>query len=106
VAHRNSLVLGVWLNVGKLSVLGTRRANTNVQGQYAMKTLYRSSLSLIGALVVAGSAYGQQPPDVVTSDASFNTAMGTDALLHLTPISGPPLLWLLQHRLRLSGAFL
>ena len=47
-----------------------------------MKTLYQSHLILI-ALVVAGAAYGQQPPDLVTSDPLANTAMGTDALLHV-----------------------
>jgi hypothetical protein len=44
----------------------------------AMKS---TSLSLIGALALAGAAYGQQPPDVVTSDAFQNTAMGTGALI-------------------------
>jgi len=52
-----------------------------------MKTLYQSHLILIGALAVAGAAYGQQPPDVVNSDAYFNTAMGTNALFSLTPSS-------------------
>jgi hypothetical protein len=47
-----------------------------------MKSL---KLGLIGALAVAGAAYGQQPPDVVVSDANANTAMGTDALLQVTP---------------------
>jgi hypothetical protein len=32
---------------------------------------------------MADSAYAQQPTDVVMSDALFNTAMGTDVLLHL-----------------------
>jgi Chaperone of endosialidase len=54
-----------------------------------MKTLNRSSLVMIAALAaMAGSAYGQQPPDVVTSDGQGNTAMGTDALFSLTP--SPP----------------
>jgi hypothetical protein len=44
-----------------------------------------ANLVLIGALALAGAAYGQQPPDVVASDTSFNTAMGTNALLSLTP---------------------
>jgi hypothetical protein len=48
----------------------------------SMKTLCQSHLILI-ALVVAGAAYGQQPPDLVTSDPLANTAMGTDALLHV-----------------------
>jgi hypothetical protein len=39
------------------------------------------NLGLIGALAVAGAAYGYQPPDVVVSDGLNNTAMGTDALL-------------------------
>jgi hypothetical protein len=38
---------------------------------------------LITALV-AGAAYGTQPPDVVNSDDSQNTAMGTNALSNLT----------------------
>jgi hypothetical protein len=45
----------------------------------------RASLVLVSVLVtVIGSAYGQQPPDVVQSDVSFNTAMGSQALLNLT----------------------
>jgi hypothetical protein len=31
----------------------------------------------------AGSAYAAQPPDTVTSDKYYNTAMGADALLDL-----------------------
>jgi hypothetical protein len=50
-----------------------------------MKTLNKAPLVLISALcAAANSAYGQQPPDVVMSDASFNTAMGTSALMHLS----------------------
>jgi hypothetical protein len=48
-----------------------------------MKTHYFSHLVLIGAFAAAGAAYGQQPPDSVTSDSMANTAMGTDALLNL-----------------------
>ena len=48
-----------------------------------MKTFYQSHLSLIGALAVAGAAYGQQPSDPVTSDPLANTAMGTNALLNV-----------------------
>jgi hypothetical protein len=48
-----------------------------------MKTLYQSHLILIGALAVAGAAYAQQPPDLVTSDSMANTAMGTNALLNV-----------------------
>jgi len=33
---------------------------------------------------IAGTAYAQQPPDVVTSDGSQNTAMGSEALQNLT----------------------
>jgi hypothetical protein len=55
------------------------------QRSHAMKTLNRSPLVLITALVaVAESAYGTQPPDVVNSDSNANTAMGTNALLNLT----------------------
>jgi hypothetical protein len=39
------------------------------------------------ALLAAATAYGQQPPDVVVSDSSWNTAMGTDALVSVTPNS-------------------
>jgi hypothetical protein len=42
------------------------------------------NLAFIGALVIAGTAYGQQPPDVVTSDRYENTAMGTGALANVT----------------------
>ena len=35
-----------------------------------------------------GAAYATQPPDPVSSDAAYNTAMGTNALAHLTTISG------------------
>jgi hypothetical protein len=53
----------------------------------AMKTLNRSSLVLITAFAaMAEWAYGTQPPDVVTSDLNFNTAMGTDALLNLSSV--------------------
>src|SRR5438270_568672 len=44
-------------------------------------------LALIGALPVARMAYAQQPPDVVVSDHYSNTAMGTGALLSVTPSS-------------------
>jgi hypothetical protein len=50
-----------------------------------MRIFNKTPLILITALCVgAGSAYGQQPPDVVMSDASGNTAMGTTALFDLT----------------------
>jgi hypothetical protein len=45
------------------------------------------SLLSVTALLAAGTAYGQQPPDVVASDSSWNTAMGTEALLSVTPNS-------------------
>jgi Chaperone of endosialidase len=54
-----------------------------------MRTLNLSPFVLLTALAaMAGSAYGQQPPDVVNSDGQGNTAMGTDALFSLTP--SPP----------------
>jgi phospholipase C len=54
-----------------------------------MKTLNKSRVVLITALVaIAQSAYAQQPPDVVNSDAYFNTAMDTNTLLSLTPAAG------------------
>jgi hypothetical protein len=53
-----------------------------------MKARNTSALVLIGALAaMAEAAYGTQPPDVVNSDAYFNTAMGTGALFSLTPSS-------------------
>lgn len=48
-----------------------------------MRILKQSHLVLIGAIAVAGTAYGQQPPDLVISDSLANTAMGTDALLNV-----------------------
>ncbi len=43
----------------------------------------------VAALVVlSATAYGQQPPDVVTSDAQGNTAMGYQVLLNSVP-TGP-----------------
>jgi Chaperone of endosialidase len=38
-----------------------------------------------GALSAIGNAYGAQPPDVVVSDASENTAMGSGSLFNLSP---------------------
>jgi hypothetical protein len=50
-----------------------------------MKILNRSHLFLSTLIFcAAGLAYSQQPPDVVMSDANDNTAMGTNALLHIT----------------------
>ncbi len=50
-----------------------------------MRTFKKAPLILMSALCAGlGSAYGQQPPDVVMSDASGNTAMGTTALFDLT----------------------
>ena len=50
-----------------------------------MKALKKSSVMLIAALVaIVGIAYAAQPPNVVASDTSYNTAMGTGALLNLT----------------------
>jgi hypothetical protein len=37
-----------------------------------------------GLLAISGLTYAQQPPDVVTSDDNYNTAMGYIALLSLT----------------------
>ena len=36
---------------------------------------------------IAFPAIAAQPPDPVSSDAYFNTAMGTDALFSLTPVT-------------------
>jgi hypothetical protein len=63
-------------------------------GTSAMKTLSVSTLFLsIVLATVAEPSYGQQPPDVVVSDGLRNTAMGTDALISLSPDTcgeGPP----------------
>jgi hypothetical protein len=50
-----------------------------------MKTLYRSLLLSIGALALAGAAYGQVPStnDTSTTDGKANTGMGTGALSSL-----------------------
>jgi hypothetical protein len=45
-----------------------------------MKTLYGSLLGLVGALAIAGTAYGQVPSTNDTSDGNNNTGMGTGAL--------------------------
>ena len=50
-----------------------------------MKALKKSSVMLIATLIaIVGIAYAAQPPNVVASDGSSNTAMGTSALLNLT----------------------
>lgn len=49
-----------------------------------MDIFYRASVALITALGVVVTSEGAQPPDVVTSDASQNTAMGSNALFNLT----------------------
>src|ERR1700683_5505834 len=50
-----------------------------------MIIINKPSLVLITTLfAAAGVAYGTQPPDVVSSDSSGNTAMGGDALFELT----------------------
>jgi hypothetical protein len=49
-----------------------------------------TAISLIGALALAAAALGQQPPDVVVSDAYCNTAMGSGALLNNMPGSVLP----------------
>jgi trimeric autotransporter adhesin len=47
-----------------------------------MKQVRKLSAVTVAALLVAimGTAYAQQPPDVVQSDFRANTAMGTNAL--------------------------
>jgi hypothetical protein len=45
------------------------------------------ALKLLIALLAWGTAYSQQPPDVVQSDSSWNTAMGSWALENVTPNS-------------------
>jgi hypothetical protein len=46
-----------------------------------------SAILITALLAVAGTAYAQQPPDVVQSDSNWNTAMGTAALESVTPNS-------------------
>ena len=63
-----------------------------------------SKWTMVMALL-AGTAYGQQPPDVVKSDLYYNTAMGTDALFHNgTPTWHPGIG--LQHRCRGWGRYI
>jgi hypothetical protein len=45
-----------------------------------MNTLYSSTLGLVGALALAGTAYAQVPSTNDTSDGNQNTGMGTGAL--------------------------
>jgi hypothetical protein len=45
-----------------------------------MNSLYRSTLGLVGALALAGTAYAQVPSSNDTSDVNFNTGMGLGAL--------------------------
>jgi trimeric autotransporter adhesin len=47
---------------------------------FPMMRSYKGSL-ILGAVICvsAGSAYAQQPPDIVQSDSSYNTAMGHNA---------------------------
>src|SRR6202034_3839592 len=56
-------------------------------GTCAMKSNSRAVLITV-LIGTAGAAYATQPPDVVTSDGSQNTAMGTDALLNFSSGSG------------------
>ena len=50
-----------------------------------MNAISKVSRVTAAMALVSGVVYGQQPPDVVVSDTFFNTAMGTGALLNLTP---------------------
>jgi trimeric autotransporter adhesin len=50
-----------------------------------MKTLYRSTLGLIGALALAGATHAQVPSTNDISDGFSNTGMGMGALFHLVP---------------------
>jgi hypothetical protein len=50
-----------------------------------MKRSSRTSVALAGALIGSGWAYGQQPPDVVTSDGYQDTAVGTGVLKSISP---------------------
>jgi hypothetical protein len=52
-----------------------------------MRQSFKLSSLSITALLFGGTAFGQQPPDVVQSDGWANTAMGNGALLNLTPNS-------------------
>jgi len=73
----------------RLATSGVRRPKpTKTAGNHAMKHVPILSAILITALLaVAGTAYAQQPPDVVQSDSNWNTAMGTAALESVTPNS-------------------
>src|ERR1700694_4465063 len=54
-----------------------------------MKTLYRSTLGLIGALALAGATFAQVPSTNDPSDAYSNTGMGMGALANLIPGTPP-----------------
>jgi hypothetical protein len=43
------------------------------------------SILFITAALAVGTAHAQQPPDVVQSDSSWNTTMGSDAMSSVTP---------------------
>jgi hypothetical protein len=68
-----------------------------------MKTPDTRPVFLIAALAAAGSAYATQPPDVVVSDSSGNTAMGTDALYYLSTGSANTAAGLLSLYYNLTG---
>src|SRR5580704_4020965 len=48
----------------------------------------RSRILAAALTIIVQSAYGQQPPDSVVSDAYLNTASGTGALQNILPASG------------------
>jgi Chaperone of endosialidase len=54
-----------------------------------MKTLHTTFLFAICGIAAGwDAAYATQPPDPVSSDGAFNTAMGTNALENLTTLGG------------------
>src|SRR5271166_4057521 len=50
-----------------------------------MRRLGISSIAMISG-ISATAVYGAQPPDTVSSDTAFNTAMGSSALLNLSSV--------------------
>lgn len=53
-----------------------------------MKRLSKTFVALAGALIASSSAYAQQPPDIVQSDASNNIAMGPGVMDFLNHSTG------------------
>jgi hypothetical protein len=71
-------------NRSKCHLIGDSEIGPKRRGICYENYIQAFSASIVALLAAAGTAYGQQPPDVVASDSYSNTAMGTNALLNLT----------------------